>query len=225
MEFNDLSIVIPVGPGDWAWQGLLDELAILQTAPEIILSACQSLPDGVSLPMNVRWISGEQGRAVQLNAGANAARGGIVWFLHADSRFAANTLESLGHFLHSEANGIGYFRLIFAEDGPVMTRINAWAANLRSRLLHLPFGDQGFILRQCLFKQLNGFDPSVKLGEDLDFVVRARAAGVTLQALSGFLITSVRRYQQHGWLVTTVRHIRLTWQLARQASLRLENRL
>lgn len=221
--YSDLSIVVPIGPGDTAWQGLLDELACLQSEPEIILSACRPQPAGIVLPDNIQWVQGRQGRALQLNAGANLASRPVLWLLHADSRFTEDTLQAAHHFLSNDEDRIGYFRLNFADDGPLMTRANAWFANLRSRFLHLPFGDQGFILKQSLFKKLQGFDEKVMPGEDLDFVVRARAFGVVLQELPAELITSARRYRQYGWLATTVRHIVLTWRLTRQARLRLAN--
>ena len=80
---------------------------------------------------------------------------------------------------------------------------------------------KGFIISKSLFEQVHGFDETVTVGEDLDFVVRVQASGVLLQELPAELLTSARRYQQHGWLATTVRHIWLTWCLTRQAKRRL----
>ena len=116
---------------------------------------------------------------------------------------------------------MAYFRLKFAEDGPKQTRLNAWAANIRSRYFGLPFGDQGFIINKSVFERINGFDETVLVGEDLDFVVRLKALDIPLNELSAELITSARRYQQHGWLITSIRHIWLTWLLTRQAKRRL----
>lgn len=221
MGLNRLSIVIPVGPDDFAWRQLLDELADFGTEVDIIVSACQRQPDNDPLPVNVRWLRSAQGRARQLNAGARQARGAFIWFVHADTRLTGNVKPSLQRFMQNRHGGLGYFRLKFAGDGPWLTRLNAWAANLRSRYCGLPFGDQGFVVPRAVFEQLRGFDEKVDPGEDLDFVVRLQAAGLLLQELPAELVTSARRYRQRGWLQTTLRHVYLTGMLTRQARKRL----
>ena len=220
-KFNQLSIVIPVGPDERAWRHLLNELVVFGDNIEIILSACQAQPDDFELPGNTRWLQGAQGRACQLNAGAKEASKHFIWFLHADTRLTTGVVAVMHRYLQIDGRYLGYFRLRFACDGPVLTRLNAWAANWRSRWFRLPFGDQGFVVDRPLFEQLNGFDEAVGLGEDLDFVVRLRAAGFELLELPSELITSARRYRQHGWLATTIRHIRLTLRLTREARRRL----
>lgn len=219
--FGQLSVVIPVGPGEYAWRRLLNELAVFGEGIEIILSACQAQPDGFELPGNARWIRSGQGRARQLNAGGLEASNRFVWFLHADTRLTEGVAAAVLNFLNSGENSLGYFRLRFAVDGPGLTRLNAGAANLRSRWFGLPFGDQGFVVDRSIYERLNGFDEAVALGEDLDFVVRCKAAGLELLELPAELITSARRYRQHGWLATTIRHVRLTWRLTREARRRL----
>lgn len=219
--FSKLSIIIPAGPDDNAWQHLLKELMVLGKDIEIILSACQIQPKDFELPANVIWNQSPQGRARQLNAGAAQASGDIFWFLHADTRFTADVIEAVLSHIATNKAALGYFRLKFADDGPEQTQLNAWAANIRSRYFGLPFGDQGFIMHSSLFEKIKGFDENVTIGEDLDFVVRVKASGISLQELPAELMTSARRYQQHGWLSTTIRHVYLTWCLTRQAKRRL----
>ena len=48
--FSKLSIIIPVGPDDNAWQHLLKELTVFGKDIEIILSACQAQPKDFDLP-------------------------------------------------------------------------------------------------------------------------------------------------------------------------------
>lgn len=219
--FNKLSIVVPIGPDDAAWRQLLQDLANFGTAPEIILSACRPWSDALELPENARWLQGAQGRARQLNAGARETSNRFIWFLHADTRLSPGVDTSVRHFIDSNVPKLAYFRLKFANDGPVLTRLNAWAANWRSRRFGLPFGDQGFIVDRSVYERLHGFDESAALGEDLDFVVRWQAAGFELLELPAELVTSARRYRQHGWLSTTLEHVRLTWRLTREARRRL----
>ncbi len=220
-DYSKLSIVVPVGPGDHAWRSLMHELGAFGTQPEILLSSCHGQPDDVALPANARWLKGCQGRARQLNAGAREATRAVLWFVHADTRLSDKVAATVNDFMTAAENGLGYFQLRFAADGPGLTALNARAANLRSRLLGLPFGDQGFIVSKRVFDRLHGFDENLALGEDLDFVVRVKANGLPLRELPAALVTSSRRYREHGWLATTLRHLWLTWRLTRQAKQRL----
>ncbi len=217
-----LSVVIPVGPNDHSWRQLVNDLSVFGKELDIILAACQIQPDDMQLAENVIWIQSTQGRAQQLNLGARHAANGYIWFLHADTRLTTAVFPVVQHYLETADNHLAYFRLKFASDGPKQTRLNAWAANIRSRFFGLPFGDQGFILNKSLFDCIKGFDETVMLGEDLDFVIRLQAAKIPLQELPAELITSARRYQKQGWLITTIRHVWLTWLLTRQAKQRLD---
>jgi len=219
-SFTDLSIIIPVGPNDLSWQNLLNELTLLGNKIEIIISACQKQPVDLKLPKNVKWIYSTQGRAKQLNAGAEKSTRKTVWFLHADTQLTEGVCHAIHSYLDMNDQGLGYFKLKFSNDGPRQMQLNAWAANIRSRHFGLPFGDQGFVMNKSVFDQLKGFDESLKLGEDLDFVVRAKSSGIGLHELASELVTSSRRYKQYGWLSTTMRYVWLTWFLTRQAKQR-----
>jgi rSAM/selenodomain-associated transferase 2 len=209
-----LSVIIPVGPGDQAWRDLLGDLAALRGDAEIILVATPgAIPrdfrmQDYQLEVPTSWLAAPAGRARQQNAGAAAAGGEVLWFLHADSRVPAGTLAAARHFDRDAA--IGYFDLAFGNDGPRLVRLNALGARIRSRWLQLPFGDQGFILTHRLFESLGGFDQSLPVGEDHALVWTARRAGVELLPLRAPLQTSARRFAERGWLRTTLRNACLT---------------
>lgn len=74
---------------------------------------------------------------------------------------------------------------------------------------------------RAAFLDLGGFDTSLELAEDLDLVVRARAAGMPLQFLDARVITSARRYRRNGWLKTTASFAWLTVRLSRTSRRRL----
>ena len=215
-----LSAIVPVGPGDPAWRGLLGDLAALDADAEILLVATpgDAPPDfaardyGLRVP--ARWLEAPAGRARQQNAGAAAANGTTLWFLHADSRLPAQSVAAALRFAGTSA--LGYFDLRFLDDGPRLARLNAMGAWLRSRWLGLPFGDQGLILPAALFRSLGGFDESLAAGEDHALVWAARRAGIPLMPLRAPLRTSARRYAEHGWLRTTLQHGRLTLSQARR---------
>lgn len=201
--------MVPVGPGDGAWRALLPCLAGLETDCEVLLVAPTgdaSSSEAATLPQ-ARWLQAPAGRASQQNAGAAAARGALVWFLHCDSLPDATALRCAAA-LPPGFDALGWFGLAF-HDGDARHALNAAGANLRARC-GLPFGDQGLLLPAQRFRELRGFDPQLPRGEDLDLVVRARAAGLRLQRLPGTVTTSARRYQRHGWAATTLRHLWLT---------------
>ena len=207
-----LSIVIPAGPGDRAWGALLQALP---TSPEIerllVLAECDTVD---AVPLATRCLAAPTGRARQINAGLNAARGATVWVLHADSRLAPRTFDAALAFARDGKAAIGWFALGFF-DGPMRMAINAFGANVRSRVFGLPFGDQGLIAPRALFLGLGGFDESVGRGEDHAFVWAARRAGIPLHRLPGRVLTSARRYVERGWWRTTREHLALSWRQRR----------
>lgn len=208
-----LSIVIPLAPAETGWRGLVETLAA--DAPELILSAAGA--EEPDLPARVTWLGGPAGRARQLNRGAAAAGGDWLWFLHADSRLSPPAVRHVLDFIAQSPPAIGYCRLRFDRDGPAATRLNAAGANLRSRLLGLPYGDQGLCLPRAEFHRLGGFDAALERGEDLDLVVRARAAGLRMKPMGLTLTTSARRYRENGWWTTTWHHQLAAWRLVRNA--------
>ena len=204
----DLAVVVPVGPRDQAWRALKPDLLGLPPEAQVIFAATEALPE--PLPHDWRWIVAPPGRAQQLNVGARATTRRTLWFLHADSRFAPDTLPSLRAALRAHTQALLFFDLRYLPDGPALMRLNEIGARWRSRWAGMPFGDQGFCIPRALWEQLGGFPTDAPYGEDHLFVWKARREGVPLRATGGSLRTSARRYRERGWLATTTRHLRLT---------------
>lgn len=214
-----LSVIIPVGPGDAAWRDLLGDLSALPASCEVLLvgTAGETAPSlDTQAPGHVRWLQAPIGRASQLNAGVAAARNGVVWLLHADTRLSPGTLERMLERLPG-SNELAYFDLHFS-DGPPLMALNAAGAWLRSRIGRMPFGDQGFVIHRRSLLRLGGFDASVGRGEDHALVWSARRAGMRLKPVGCSLSTSARRYVEHGWWRTTLSHLWLTARQARRFS-------
>lgn len=214
-------MVIPVAPGDDAWRGLLDDLVTLPPETEIVFAGTEPLPTAAAAFLADRlagrpwrWLVAPRGRARQLNVAADATRCDHLWFLHADSRFTADTVARMRAALAAAPDALHYSDLGFLPDGPPAVRLNALAVRARARWLGMPFGDQGLCIAREAFARLGGFDETAAYGEDHLFVWRARRAGITLRATGGTLLTSARRYRDRGWARTTARHL---WLTARQA--------
>ncbi|MEO7252291.1 MAG: glycosyltransferase [Arenimonas sp.] len=215
-----VSIVIPVGPGDTAWRGLVDQLSKLASRPQILLVFAAGDAQSLDVPAHCTALSAPAGRAHQLNAGIASADGAWLWLLHADSRLQPDTWTALRDYLADAPRALGWFQLAFAGDGPWLMPLNALGANLRARWFGLPFGDQGFVLHRDDAARLGPFDPSLSSGEDHAWIWRARRIGLPLLRVSGTVATSARKYSEHGWLRTTLRHLCLTARQARQESQR-----
>ncbi len=211
-----VSIVLPVGPDDRAWPPLLSALLTQASAAEILPVFAQH--DVQIAPE--RTLRSAAGRAIQQNTGAEHATREWLWFLHADTQLGIHTLSALRAFVERETSALGWFRLRFADDGPSTMQWNAAGANWRARRLGLPFGDQGLLLSRRDFMRIGCFDTTLRSGEDHALVWRARRAQIPLREIDAELITSARRYADHGWLRTTARHLRMTATQAWQASRR-----
>jgi hypothetical protein len=210
-----LSIIIPLGPQDSLPSALLNSLSGQPAQVEILLAVGQRESQLAAEP--ARLIESPPGRGCQQNAAVGQAHGDWLWFVHADSGLPPTALPEVLNFTDRSDPGIGYCRLRFADDGPALTRLNALGANLRSRLLGLPYGDQGLCLPRECFERLGGFREDLARGEDLDLVVRARQLGLPARPMGITILTSARRYGQQGWLNTTVNHQIAAIRLIRQA--------
>jgi hypothetical protein len=210
-DLRDLSIVIPLAAGEQAWRGLLPSLREAAASAEIVLAAVDG--DEQPFPEGVKVVRSPAGRARQLNAGSAASGREWLWLLHADSRLAGDTLAAIERA--SAGDWLGYLDLAF-HDARWPVQLNALGAWLRSRVLGLPFGDQGFLLRRALFDRLGGFDESVGSGEDHALVWAARRQGIALRPLRATLYSSARKYLDHGWWATTRAHAVATIAQARR---------
>jgi len=145
--------------------------------------------------------SSPPGRARQLNLGARAAAGGILLFLHADTRLPSGFASTVIAALHDSGCSVGAFRLAIDEPTPAL-RFIACCANLRSRLLHLPYGDQALFTTRDIFAKAGGF-AELAIMEDFLFVKKAQKLGSVL-ITEDYVTTSARRWKRKGILRTTM---------------------
>jgi len=220
----DVSIIIPVGPGDDSWRALIEDLSFVPFSTEVLCvgTTSESVPkmdaneikSTLTAPeamISIEWIDAPRGRARQMNVGAQHATGRFLWFLHADSRINRHGFEALQRSLTAAPAALHYFNLAFLDDGPRWMKLNTWGCWIRSHLLGMPFGDQGLCLARETFQKLGGFDEAAPYGEDHLLVWMARRRQIRLRCTGTILRTSARKYRERGWLRTTFRHVRLTF--------------
>jgi hypothetical protein len=173
---------------------------------EVIIADGGSRDDTLSIAekAGAKVVRCRPGRGGQLNAGAAVAAGDILLFLHADTLLPEDYARFVRGVLKDPEAAGGAFALKF-EPGPPMLKISEFTANWRTRLFHLPFGDQAIFVRSSLFRLLGGF-PDIPLMEDVEFVRRLHRAGRTV-FLPSPVRTSSRRYSGRYWQRTLINTI------------------
>lgn len=146
-------------------------------------------------------LSVSPGRARQMNAGANIARGEYLLFLHADTSLPTNFTAPIYRLLASPDIVAGAFRLGI-NGNKIGFRCVEIAANWRTRYLQLPYGDQGLFLRAQLFFELGGYS-DLPIMEDYHLVRRLTREG-RIALASETVSTSSRRWEQFGIIQTTL---------------------
>jgi rSAM/selenodomain-associated transferase 2 len=162
-----------------------------------------------------RYLAGERGRARQMNAGARAARGDILLFLHADTLLPPDAAASIARALADPEVAGGRFDVRFANPHPAY-RVIATFMNWRSRLTGIATGDQAIFVRREVFEALDGY-PDIPLMEDVELCVRLKRRG-RVRCLRSRVITSARKWEREGILRTVV----LMWTLRLLRVLRVD---
>jgi rSAM/selenodomain-associated transferase 2 len=139
--------------------------------------------------------SGERSRAKQMNAGADAARGDIFWFLHADAEVPLESLNEIGRLMSDPKVCGGFFRIRLPA-APAIYRLTDGFAHYAGLLLRMRCGDHGMFCRRTAFVDAGGF-PDVPLMEDVEFFRRLRHCGRLVHS-SKRIAASPRRYETVG---------------------------
>ncbi len=143
------------------------------------------------------------GRARQQNRGAALAQADVLLFLHADTRLPAGYPQAVFEGLMDPRVAVGAFGFRTDATGPLM-RVLEFGANLRSRYLNLPYGDQALFLRRERFEAAGGF-PETGIAEDFLLVRRLSEQGRIYTAPQA-IRTSARRWRRLGPWRTTFRN-------------------
>ncbi|QCR24706.1 TIGR04283 family arsenosugar biosynthesis glycosyltransferase [Pontibacter sp. SGAir0037] len=193
-----LSIIIPTLNEEASIGEVLHYLrqCLSAQSAEIIVADGGSLDQTVAQAeaAGARVVScGAKGRAVQMNAGARAATGDVLYFLHADTYpspdFYKLITESIGKGYKS-----GCFRLKF-DDRHWFLRLNAWFT--RFDVDAIRFGDQSLFVERVAFSVAGGFDEKHLLLEDQEIIKRLKKLG-KFTVLKAAVVTSARKYRQQG---------------------------
>jgi rSAM/selenodomain-associated transferase 2 len=189
-----ISIIIPTLDEERSLPTLLDALRQQTAAHEVIVVDGGSRDRTVEAARSsgVRTLVTHSGRGAGISLGAEASRGDVLFFLHADSTLPPGALDRISEALFADAKiAGGNFRLVFDGDTDFSSRLTRFCAWIR--LLGFYYGDSGIFARRSVYQALGGFRP-IPVMEDWDFVRRLERFGRTCCIEDPPLVASSRRF-------------------------------
>jgi rSAM/selenodomain-associated transferase 2 len=204
-----LTVVVPCLNEASGLPGLLDSLQALRARGGELIVVDGGSSDGtpaVARPWADRVIDAPRGRAAQMNAGAAAATGDVLVFLHADTRLPDDADAFIREGLARSGRRWGRFDVSIA-GAHLMLPLIAAAMNSRSRITGIATGDQAIFVTREAFAAAGGF-PDIPLMEDVALTRKLKRLTRPL-CLPQRATTSGRRWEKHGVLRTML----LMWRL------------
>ena len=144
----------------------------------------------------------ERGRAKQLNAGAAAASGDILLFLHADVWLEPGALNAVETALSLGCVGGGFLQKIDGKN--LLYRLIEKTADMRGKYLRVFYGDSGIFVKRGIFQKIGGF-PDVPIMEEMWFSKELRRLGKTIM-VKPYIHISARRWETNGIIRTTLKN-------------------
>lgn len=196
-----LSVVIPALDAESHLPACLERM---RAADEMVVvdGGSSDATAAIAERCGARLIAAPRGRGIQLRAGAEAARGDWLLFLHADTLPGRRWPEAVNaHVAASGKAACFRFRLT---DPAWQARWVERAVAARVKLLGLPYGDQGLLIPRRLYDELGGYRP-LPLMEDVDLV--RRIGRRRLAVLDEPAWTGAERWRRDGWLARPARNL------------------
>jgi rSAM/selenodomain-associated transferase 2 len=197
-----LSAVIPALNAAITLRGCVERLA---GADEIVVVDGGS-SDGtpaIAAQLGAKLIEAPRGRGAQLRAGAEAATGEWLLFLHADTVLERGWQQAVREHMRSFPDHAACFRFRL-DDAAWQARMIERGVSLRTGMLGLPYGDQGLLISRRHYDALGGFR-ALPLMEDVDLV--RRIGRERLRYLDVAAITSAARWRRDGWWRRSARNL------------------
>lgn len=195
-----MSIVIPTLNAAGSLEAVLASLDRDRAGIEEIIVVDAGSADGtadVARRLGITCLTAERGRGLQLAIGAGRATGDWLLFLHADTVLTSGWRDEANAFMALPRNRerAATFRFALDDASPQARRLER-AVAWRTRVLGLPYGDQGLLIAAAFYRDLGGFRP-LPLMEDVDLVRRIGRRRIV--PLAAAAVTSAARWHRDGW--------------------------
>ena len=190
-----ISIIIPTLNESNNLPLLLSDLSEINNISEILIidSTSTDKTKDIALINGTKFYKlNKNNRGLQLNYGAEKAKGEWLLFIHADSRLKFNWSKKVMDISKRDSNFIYYFK--FKVNNKIFTfRFLEFFVNLRCFLFKTPYGDQGLLISKENFKTYGGYK-TIPLMEDFDFINRINKRN--LKSLRIPIFTSSRKWDE-----------------------------
>ena len=199
-----LSVIVPMLNEEGAIGATLDAIRVSAPRAQIIVVDGGSTDRSIEVASNrgAEILRARRGRACQMNAGAAAAHGDALAFVHADTMvpttFAADVAAGL-----ADPNVVGGRFDLELDESSWTWRLLGKLISWRSRMMRSATGDQAIFVRRAIFVAMGGF-AEIDLCEDIDFARRLKHRG-RVACLRSQVITSARRWRQRGLFRTVLK--------------------
>ena len=206
---SKISVIIPTYNEANNLPLLLSDLSILLKDGEIIIIDCGSKDKTIDIAKVFgakTFKSKEKNRGLQLNIGANNAKGDWFIFLHSDSRLTIDWFSKIRSFLQDKEFYVYFFKLKI-NDNKIIYRFLEILVNLRSYFFKKPYGDQGLIIHRKTYFKNKGYR-KIPLMEDLDLITRLRDKK-NLKLLNFPIYTSSRKWEKTNIFLQAIKNWKL----------------
>ena len=205
---NILSVIIPTVNESKNLPLLLSDLSELRNAEILIIdSISQDKTKDIAKIYGTRFYQlNQKNRGLQLNFGAQKAKGKWLLFLHADSRFKNKWSKEI-NFIMQKNLPIVYFFKFKINNKKIIYRILEFLVNMRCFFLKEPYGDQGLLIQKTKYFDHNGFK-EIPLMEDIDFIKRLKNKEYLVR-MNNSVLTSSRKWEKINFVKQSFKNWKL----------------